>query len=129
MKRDYYAKYPRRRCWRRVKRIIRRRASGKCQYCGRPCDSLEVHHIGAPFANGRPGDPRDKHDIRLENLAAICFECHDRLENVAAIRWKRREQRRRRREALTRHRALGIGTGLVVWQGDQGATWKGARPC
>jgi hypothetical protein len=75
---------------------------------------LEVHHIGTPWADGRPGDHCDKHDLRRENLAAICFACHDQAEHVGEIRYKMRERKRRRRARLEAHQALNIGTGLVV---------------
>jgi ribosomal protein L34E len=100
--------------WKRASRIIRRLAGNHCQRCGQVNDCLEVHHIGSPYADGRPGNPHDKHDIRPENLIAICFTCHDEIEHVKAIRYKKREQRRRRRARLEAHRALGVGTGLVV---------------
>jgi 5-methylcytosine-specific restriction endonuclease McrA len=101
-------------CWDRVTTIIRRLASGTCERCGQPCKRLEVHHIGSPYADGRPGDPRDKHDIRRENLTAICHQCHNELEHVDAIRKKAKTRKKKRKARLEAHRALGVGTGLVV---------------
>lgn len=37
---------------------------------------LTVHHVGAPHPDGRAGDPRDKMDVRPENLKALCQRCH-----------------------------------------------------
>ncbi len=111
-------KYPT--CWKRVSRVIRALANGHCERCGKACDCLEVHHIGADYI-GRAGNPHDKHDIRRENLTAICFTCHDELEHVGKIRKKQKTRKQRRRAMLEAHRALGIGTGLVVWEGSAAA--------
>jgi 5-methylcytosine-specific restriction endonuclease McrA len=105
-------KYPR--CWKRASRAIRRIVGNVCQRCGEIRPNLEVHHIGAPYADGRPGDPHDKHDIRRENLLPICYECHDEIEHVKAIRHRQKNKRQKRRAKIEAHRALGIGTGLVV---------------
>lgn len=37
---------------------------------------LTVAHLGAPLADGTPGNPHDKFDCRGENLAALCQRCH-----------------------------------------------------
>ncbi len=68
--------------WKKVSLLIRALADGHCQNCGELCEHLSVHHIGVACADGRPGDPRDKHDLRRENLIALCFTCHDSLENI-----------------------------------------------
>jgi hypothetical protein len=112
-------KYPR--CWKRASRIIRSLANGVCQRCGQACDFLEVHHVGAPFANGKPGNPHDKHDLRRENLLPICYTCHDELEHVGAIRHKQKARRKKRRARVEAHRALGIGTGLVIYTPQEGS--------
>jgi hypothetical protein len=106
-------KYPR--CWKRVSRIIRALAHGCCERCGRHCDNLSVHHIGTPYI-GRPGDKTDKHDIRRENLAALCYACHCELDGVDLDTERRKFKKRkaRRKNKLEAHRALGIGTGLVL---------------
>ncbi|MBO0793338.1 MAG: hypothetical protein J2P36_20630, partial [Ktedonobacteraceae bacterium] len=78
-------------------------------------DNLSVHHIGVPFADGRPGDHRNKHDLRRENLIALCFTCHDRLEQIGSIRKTMKRRRQKRAAQLAAHRALGIGTGLVPY--------------
>ena len=94
--------YPK--AWRRISLLIReRRAGGRCEWCGAvngcPHPStgsrvvLTVAHLGEPFALG--GDKHDKHDIRAENLAALCQRCHlnyDRADHVAKAR-KTREAR------------------------------------
>ena len=104
-------KYPRNQ--RRVSKIIIRLANGVCERCGKTGYKLEVHHMGAPYADGRPGNPHDKHDIRRENLTAICTDCHDELEHVRAIRKNKRKRNKRRAARFEAHRALGLGTGLV----------------
>jgi hypothetical protein len=38
--------------------------------------TLTVHHIGAPYPDGRKGDPHDKMDNRSENLICLCNRCH-----------------------------------------------------
>lgn len=91
--------------WRKVSSIIRRLANGRCEWCHEPCEmyELSVHHKGVPYADGRPGDPRDKHDVRRENLSAYCYLCHFRAEmgyTQPLPAWKQ-------------HRALNIGVGLV----------------
>lgn len=83
--------------WPKVSRLIRRIAGNRCEWCGvenhtplksgatykkgkrkgQPClVILTVAHLGVSYADGKPGDPHDKHDIRRENLAALCQKCH-----------------------------------------------------
>lgn len=106
----YNANYPR--CWKKVSLIIRHLANGRCERCRRRCQMWELatHHLGTPYVNGRPGDPHDKHDIRRENLVALCWECH-RAADAPIF-----EQAKHRREQHERHASLGVGTGLVVWR-------------
>jgi len=109
----YTLKYPR--CWKRVSRLIRKLANGHCEWCGQLCDTLSVHHIGTrrPTGNGwKNGNPCDKHDIRRENLAALCERCHDQAD--AHIRRKCGKARAKRAAKREAHQALGIGTGLLV---------------
>lgn len=60
---------------------------------------LTVHHIGADYPDGRPGDPRDKMDCRDENLIALCQRCHlmadlpHHMENRKATLARKRRQR------------------------------------
>jgi len=107
-----YTKYPHN--WKKASQAIRRLANGQCEWCGSSAHDLSVHHLGAPYADGRPGDPRDKHDLRRENLCALCFQCNNGAERIGAIRKSRARQKARRRAKLEQHRALGIGTGLVL---------------
>jgi 5-methylcytosine-specific restriction endonuclease McrA len=75
------AKYPS--CWPKVSRIIRRLANGHCEYCKKPVKftKLSTHHVGIPYAN-KPGGRHDKHDIRRENLAALCRICHIQADAI-----------------------------------------------
>ena len=101
-------KYPS--CWPKVSYLIRRLASGTCEWCHCPTKQLSVHHIGVPYANGRPGNPHDKHDLRRENLAALCSDCHeaaDQAHSAYAIA---------RSVQFHKHRALQLGTGLVPYR-------------
>jgi hypothetical protein len=95
-------KYPRN--WRRVSWLVRRWRGHRCERC-QSAEHLTVHHCGTAFADGRPGDRRNKHDLRPENLAVLCRSCHDQIENNLVVR---------ERQALNNHRALGVGTGLAV---------------
>ena len=103
-------KYPT--CWKRVSLLIRRLAAGHCERCGRVCDTLSVHHQGAPFAN-KLGNSQDKHDIRRENLIALCFPCHDELDHIRIVREKTKQRKAKRAARKEAHQALGIGTGLM----------------
>ena len=81
------------------KRIRLERAKGRCEWCGavnyqaHPVTGsrvvLTVAHLGAPLADGSPGDKHDKADVREENLAALCQRCHlnfDREDHLARTR-------------------------------------------
>jgi len=95
--------------WDAISRRIRTgRAGNACEWCGaangRPHPVtgstviLTVAHLGTPHADGTPGDKHDKHDVRGENLAALCQRCHlnydraDHVANAAATRRRKREQ-------------------------------------
>ena len=65
--------------WRRARRQAYRRARGQCEQCWQPDDGLVVHHLW-PVAEGGP-------IADLDNLVAICRECH-------AIAHKHRPARR-----------------------------------
>lgn len=108
-----------------------RRAVRRCELCclHYPVKKLSVHHVGKPYADGRPGDPHDKHDLRRENLMVLCPWCHAFLDNMPSqqsepVRIKRLAQRQRqqankqtRKQAtIDAHRLLGVGTGLVAYQ-------------
>jgi 5-methylcytosine-specific restriction endonuclease McrA len=102
-------------CWLKVRRAIYRVTAGHCERCGRYVSQRRytIHHIGAPYADGRPGNPADKHDIRRENLAMLCEQCHCEIEPFRAVMNKVEKKRKSKRKL---HAALGIGTGLVVVQ-------------
>ncbi len=93
--------------WPKVSRTIRRIAGNRCEWCqipnGAPLPSgrpgkvvLTVAHLGTPYANGRPGDKHEKHDVRRENLAALCQACH--------LRYDLDEHRQHAKETRTRKR-------------------------
>lgn len=103
--------------WKKVSRLIRGLAQGTCEWCHKPSRTLSVHHVGAPRPNGRKwtkGNHCDKHDLRRENLVAICFECHDQVEQIGAIAHNQKKRKKRRQAKLAAHRALNIGTGLIM---------------
>lgn len=95
-----WSRYPRN--WKRIRRGIIRRSAGRCEWCGaenhRPNPAtgskvvLTIAHLGEPFAEG--ADKHDKHDIRAENLAALCQRCHLRHDIEEHV-----ENRRRSHEA------------------------------
>jgi 5-methylcytosine-specific restriction endonuclease McrA len=99
-----YENYPR--GWRKITLTIRRIAGWRCELCGYHANS--VHHKGAPYADGRPGDPSDKHDIRRENLIALCEQCHKEADHIGPSnpkkirKHKRRNQRKKERKAAQR---------------------------
>ncbi len=103
------ADYPH--AWRKVSRTIRRVAGNHCEQCqisnGAPLPSgrpgrvvLTVAHIGAPRATGHgwsAGNKHDKHDVRRENLRALCQRCHlalDLEDHIAHAQATRARQRR-----------------------------------
>lgn len=111
--------------WQRASLTLRR-IRGQCELCGKEGPyGLQVHHKGAPFPDGTPGNPHDKHDLRIENLQVLCGPCHieaDRIhppmspEKQERERQKRARKRRRKIAMREAHRSLGIGTGLVLYQ-------------
>lgn len=100
--------------WDKVSLTIRRIARWRCEWCGIPNGVplpsgrdglvvLTVAHLGAPLATGdrgwRPGNKHDKHDIRRENLAALCQKCHlcfDLDDHIAAAKATRARKKRER---------------------------------
>lgn len=113
-----WSSYPR--AWKRkISPIIRRIAGNHCEWCGiangAPLPSgrkskvvLTVAHLGAPLATGdandiwhgwRPGNKHDKHDIRRENLAALCQACHLNFDRPDHIQHAKETRQRKKREA------------------------------
>lgn len=107
-----YSRYPKN--WKEVSQSIRLRSKGVCECCGEcgkhigRCSAenykphpitgskvvLTVAHMGYP-RNGRPGNKRDKMDVRRRNLKAMCQRCHllfdldEHKENARATRRKK----------------------------------------
>lgn len=96
--------------WPKVSRTIRRIAGNRCEWCGiangAPLPSgrkgkviLTVAHLGMPYADGKPGDKSDKHDIRRENLVALCQACHLAYDLPEHIAHAKETRARKKREA------------------------------
>ena len=107
-KADYPANWP------KVSRTIRRIAGNQCEWCyipnhvplpsGRPGKVvLTVAHLGAPRPTGdgwTKGDKHDKHDVRRENLAALCQACHLRFDLDDHIAHARVTRARKKRDQV-----------------------------
>ena len=117
-----YRKYPP--DWGDISKRIRERAGNVCEECGVPNGShvtrakgdrsqwtqveagkgtrivLTVHHIGVDHADGTPGDPRDKADVRDENLIALCQACHLAADLDHHIAEARKTRARKRHEQI-----------------------------
>lgn len=97
-----WSRYPRN--WKRVRRVILRRARNCCEWCGaenyqpNPATGskvvLTIAHLGDPFAEG--ADKHDKLDIRAENLAALCQRCHLRHDIKEHVENRRRSSEAKR---------------------------------
>lgn len=112
-----WSRYPEN--WKAISLAIREREGWQCKWCGaingQPHPDtgskvvLTVAHLGAPHADGRPGNKHEKLDVRPENLASLCQRCHlnfDRDEHMEnAARTRRRKK---------------IETGQVTFVDDQG---------
>jgi hypothetical protein len=102
--------------WADISSFIRAvRAGGRCEarWDGHRCQhrhggyyptthgriQLSTHHIGIPKADGSPGDPRDKSDCRPENLLAVCWPCHLKLDYPLLKDSLRATRERKAREA------------------------------
>lgn len=99
--------------WAKISLTIRRIAGWKCEFCGVPNGSplpsgragkvvLTVAHLGAPLATGEgwtEGNRHDKHDIRRENLRALCQACHLKYDLDDHIAHAKETRQRKRREA------------------------------
>lgn len=101
------SRYPKN--WKEISLSIRERDGWQCKWCGakngepNPVTGsrvvLTVAHLGAPRADGTPGDKRDKMDVRLENLAALCQKCHLDFDCDEHARSAAETRRRRKIEA------------------------------
>lgn len=63
---------------------------------------LTVAHLGAPYPDGTPGDKHNKHDVRPENLAAMCQRCHllyDMQDHIAARKRNRLKKKQQEIQA------------------------------
>lgn len=89
---------------------IRRVANQRCEWCGVPNGAplpsgrkgkviLTVAHLGTPYAN-QPGSKHDKHDVRRENLAALCQSCHLRYDLEDHIQHAKETRQRKKREQI-----------------------------
>jgi len=96
--------------WNKVSRTIRRIAMNCCEFCGvlngSPLPSgragkvvLTVAHLGVDYANGVSSSKHDKHDVRRENLRALCQACHLRLDLPDHIAHARETRQRKIRES------------------------------
>lgn len=65
--------------WSKASWTLRRSVGFRCELCG-SSRGVACHHKGTPFADGRPGNRHDKHDLRRENLIVLCRDCHDQAE-------------------------------------------------
>lgn len=93
--------------WPRIRALIVKREQGCCAWCRAANGQLHprtgsvvvltIAHLGPPYAQG--GDKHEKHDIRAENLAALCQACHlgwdhaDHQRHANATRQQRARQR------------------------------------
>jgi hypothetical protein len=91
--------------WRSISLAVREEAGWKCEWCGarhrepHPVTGsmviLTVAHLGINRPDGSLGNKHDTHDVRPENLAALCQRCHlnyDRADHIAS-RHRRRSRR------------------------------------
>ena len=119
------ADYPR--DWPAISACIRERAGGRCAWCGarhgRPHPVtgsivvLTVAHLGAPTAEDRAagrcwGDKHDEHDVREENLCALCQRCH--LSFDADDHARHAATTRRRKRVASGQREFADGTGTLL---------------
>lgn len=100
--------------WHEISRRLRfERAGNRCEWCEaenykpHPITGsiviLTVAHLGADKPDGTPGRKDDLHDVREENLAALCQRCHlnfDRDDHLHRRMLNRRAARLSRGEQL-----------------------------
>lgn len=102
--------------WAEISKAIRvGRAKGRCEarWGGIRCQNrqgghyfasgkrvqLYCHHLGIPRADGSLGDRTDKSDCRPENLLAVCYACHVRLDAGLHTEARRAKKEARQRAA------------------------------
>lgn len=100
--------------WEKVSRTIRRIAGNCCEWCGIPNGAplpsgrkgkvvLTVAHLGASRPDGVgwvDGSKHDKHDVRRENLAALCNKCHLTYDLPDHIQHAKETRQRKKRETI-----------------------------
>lgn len=80
-----YTRYPA--DWKAIALATKEAARWICQdcemQCRKPSETFDTHkrtmsvrRADVMHADGRPGDPHDKMDVRPENLLALCSRCH-----------------------------------------------------
>lgn len=125
IRRENKSNYPRN--WSRASWLVRKMSGFRCVWCGSAQD-VRTHHMGVPYANGVPGNRHDKHDLRIENLYALCETCEARAERLfpgrplkKSAEARKRDRWLQRQRCLQRqHQRLKIGTGLVLWLPENG---------
>ena len=100
--------------WRSISQRIRfERAGGKCEHCGavhgqpHPITGkrtiLAVAHLGTPHRDGTAGNRYDLHDVREENLMALCQRCHFAYDREANAE-KRKISKRLKTQEIAKKR-------------------------
>ena len=115
--------------WPAISLAIRQgRAGGRCEarWQGKRCRNVEggryprsgrvirlaCHHIGIPRPDGRHGDKQDKMDCRPENLIAVCYACHARLDADLHTAARKAKREQRTREAWARRGFVQLELGV-----------------
>lgn len=65
--------------WRPLREQVMARDGGLCQEClkqGRLTPATQVHHLVSPFIVGLPPSDFEFYAWNMDNLEAICHECH-----------------------------------------------------
>jgi hypothetical protein len=105
--------------WKQISDAIRHgRAKGRCEarWDGHRCPHREggyyprshgriilyCHHLGIPKPDGSLGSRHDKMDCRPENLLAVCYPCHVKLDADIHKEARRARQEQQTREAWAR---------------------------